>query len=58
MERKALIEANRRHTVDLVDASRMKNMLQSDRSYIEYIARTRYHMAYPNETIYRYQGQK
>lgn len=58
MERKAYIEANHQHTVDLVDAARTKEMLRSDPSYIEYIARTRYHMAYPNETIYRYQGQK
>ena len=57
MERKALIEANRRDLVDLVDADRKRKMLESDETYIEYIARTRYHMAYPDETIYRYRGQ-
>ena len=57
LERKALIEANHRELVNLVDASRVKRMLESDLNYIEYIARTRYHMAYPGETIYRYRGQ-
>lgn len=57
LERKALIEANQRELVDLVDASRTRRMLASDKVYIEYIARTRYHMAYPDETIYRYRGQ-
>ncbi|UCD63698.1 MAG: septum formation initiator family protein [Candidatus Zixiibacteriota bacterium] len=58
MERQALLEANHRQLVDLVDAARIREMLQSDHSYIGYLARTRYHMAYPDETIYRYQGQK
>lgn len=57
MERKALVECNRRDLVDLVDASRLKKMLESDRVYLEYLARTRYHMTYPDETIYRYRGQ-
>lgn len=57
MERKALIEANRRELVDLIDAERVRKMLQSDKTYIEYLARTRYRMAYPDETIYRYRGQ-
>jgi len=57
LERRALIEANRRELAGLVDASRTRDMLRSDRNYIEYIARTRYHMAYPDETIYRYRGQ-
>jgi cell division protein FtsB len=57
LQRAALIEANRRELVDLVDASRIKRMLESDPVYIEYIARTRYHMVYPDETIYRYRGQ-
>lgn len=57
LEKRSLIEANRRLTIDLIDAARIKKMLKSDPSYIEYIARTRYRMAYPNETIYRYRGQ-
>ncbi len=57
VERKALIESNRRELVDLVDAARIKKMLESDPVYLEHLARTRYHMTYPDETIYRYRGQ-
>ncbi len=57
LERKDLLEANHRNLVDLVDASRVKQMLESNDVFIEYIARSRYHMAYPDETIYRYRGQ-
>lgn len=57
MEREALLEANRQYTVELADAARIRQMLQSDPSYIEYIARTRYRMVRPNEEIYRFRGQ-
>ncbi|MEW6412011.1 MAG: septum formation initiator family protein [Candidatus Zixiibacteriota bacterium] len=57
LEKKHLLEANHRNLVDLVDASRVKKMLESDESYIETVARTRYRMAYPDEIIYRYRGQ-
>ena len=57
MERENLIEANRLYTVELADAARIRQLLQSDQSYLEYIARTRYRMVRENETIYRYRGQ-
>lgn len=57
LEKRAMAEANQRELVDLIDAARMKEMLESDPNYIEYIARTRYHMVYPGEVIYRYRGQ-
>lgn len=57
MEHSALLEANRLHTAELADAARIRQLLQSDQSYIEYIARTRYRMVRPNEEIYRYRGQ-
>jgi len=57
LEKKSLIESNHREMANLIDAERVKNMLLFDRSYIEQIARTRYHMVYPGETIYRYRGQ-
>ena len=57
LEKKAFIEANQKELVKLIDAERIREMLLNDKDYIEYIARTRYHMVYPGETIYRYQGQ-
>jgi cell division protein FtsB len=54
LERKALRESNRRQEAALIDAVRVKKMLLSDPYYIEYIARTRYHMVYPNEIMYVY----
>jgi cell division protein FtsB len=57
LERKALEQANRRQIAELIDAAIERKLLQTDNAYIEYIARTRYHMAYPNETIYRYHGR-
>ncbi len=56
-ERHSLIEANRQYTAELVDAARIRDLLRHDPSYIEYIARTRYRMVRPDETIYRYRGQ-
>ncbi len=57
LEKNTLIDLNRQEFVKLVDGQNMKNLLLHDDDYIEYIARTRYHMVYPGETIYRYQGQ-
>ena len=57
LEKKALIESNRQLTAGLVDAVRIRKMLKSDRDFIEQIARTRYYMTYPRETIYRYRGR-
>ncbi len=57
LERRALEQANRRQIIELVDAARERDLLKTDDAYIEYVARTRYHMAYPNETVYRYHGR-
>jgi cell division protein FtsB len=57
LEKKTLIDANRRQLAQFIDAAAVRKMLTSDRNYIEYIARTRYHMVYPNEVIYRYRGR-
>ncbi len=57
LERNALEQANRRQIADLIDATIERQRLKLDNAYIEYIARTRYHMAYPNETIFRYNGR-
>lgn len=57
MERRSLVEANRHLTVELVESDRLRQLLRSSESYIEYIARTRYRMVHPNEVIYRYRGQ-
>jgi len=52
MERKALEEENQQILLELIDASRQKQMLETDPLFIEEIARTRYHMVRPKETIY------
>ncbi len=57
LERRSLIEANRQLTADLIEADRIRQLLKSDPTYIEYIARTRYKMVRPDETIYRFRGQ-
>lgn len=57
MERGALLEANRQYTVALADAARIRHLLRTDPSYIEYIARTRYRMVRLNEVLYRFRGQ-
>jgi len=54
LKRRSLIEANRQLTAEYVDAAILRKKLVSDPQYIEYIARTRYYMVYPNETLYRY----
>jgi cell division protein FtsB len=57
LERRSLIETNQELLLGLIDADRTRRLLTEDPDYIEYIARTRYHLAHPNETIYRYSGQ-
>ncbi len=57
LERRSLIEANRHLSADLVLADRTKQLLRSDSTFIEYIARTKYRMVKPGEIIYRYRGQ-
>ncbi len=57
MERNSLIQTNRAELADLIDSERIRDMLLDDADYIEFLARTRYHMVYPNEIIYRYRGQ-
>ncbi|NOY88587.1 MAG: septum formation initiator family protein [FCB group bacterium] len=54
LQKKALIENNQKDLIDLIDGAREKRMLLNDKYYIESIARTRYHMVYPHETIYRF----
>jgi cell division protein FtsB len=56
LEKKSLIDANRKVLVELVDADRTKKMLENDGRYIEYVARTRYRMVLPNEVIYYSRG--
>ena len=57
LQKSALIDANRNLTADLVDAVRVRDMLRTDKDFIEQIARTRYYMIRPGETIYRYRGR-
>lgn len=57
LKKEALVETNRRLLVDLVDADRVRSLLRNDPVYIEEIARTRYYMVRPDETIFRYRGR-
>lgn len=57
MRKQALIDANRQQLIELVDADRIRRMLKNSPQYIESIARTRYHMVYPGEIIFRYGGR-
>lgn len=57
LERDALVESNRRLTVGLIDANRKRDLLRTDPTYIESVARTDYFMVRPNEIIYRYRGR-
>lgn len=57
MQKSSLIDSNRHKTAALVDAVRIRKKLVSDPRFIESIARERYYMIYPGETIYRYQGR-
>lgn len=56
LERSRLLASNRVLTAELIDAARIRNMLRHDPDYIERIARTRYYMVYPGETVYRNRG--
>ncbi|MFH1687800.1 MAG: septum formation initiator family protein [bacterium] len=55
LEKRSLEQANRQLLIHLIDNDRVRRMLKSDSRLIEHIARTRYHMVRPNETIYFYQ---
>jgi cell division protein FtsB len=57
LQKSALIESNHQLLVELIDSDRVQKMLESDPIYLERIARTRFHMARPNETIYLYRGR-
>lgn len=52
-EQQALRKANRELIAELIDAERTRNLLLSDPTYIELVARTQYHMVFPGETVYR-----
>ncbi|MFQ5608031.1 MAG: septum formation initiator family protein [Candidatus Zixiibacteriota bacterium] len=51
--RDELIQENRRLLVEIVDADITRRRLQHDAHFQEYIARTRYLMARPDETVIR-----
>lgn len=56
LEKTELIESNQQLLVNLIDNDRVRKMLESDPIYLERIARTRFHMARPGETIYLHRG--
>lgn len=53
IEKNNLQKENHRLVVKLVTAETIRERLQSDMNYIEYIARTRHHLSRPGEIIYR-----
>ena len=57
LEKSTLIESNQEELTKVIDAVRLQELYESDKGYLEYLARTQYHMVYPGETIYRYYGQ-
>lgn len=57
LQKRALIESNRSLTTNLIDADRVRSLLQSNPLYIEEIARSHYYMVRPGEIIYRYRGR-
>jgi len=57
LRKSALVESNRELTARVIDASRERELLQSDATYIEQVARTRYFMVRPGETVYRYHSR-
>lgn len=57
LQKSALVETNQRLLINLIDNDRIRQMLESDPIYLEHIARTRFHMARPDETIYLYRGR-
>lgn len=56
-ERRHLLKANRLQAAALIDACRVRDMLKNDKLYIEQIARQKFHLVYPDETLYRYGDQ-
>lgn len=50
-----LVAENRRLLVDIVDADLTRKRLTDDAHYIEYVARTRYLLARPGETVIQLQ---
>ena len=54
LERRSLEQSNRHIRAEVADFARTKKRLLYDPNYIEYIARTRYFMVAPGETVYRY----
>ena len=56
-ERRHLLTASRLQAAALIDACRVRDMLKYDKLYIEQIARQRFHLVYPDETLYRYSDQ-
>ena len=54
MEKTELAESNQRLLVNLIDNDRVRKMLKSDPIYLERIARSRFNMTRPDETIYLY----
>ncbi len=56
-ERRHLLTANRLQAAALIDACRVRDMLRHDELYIEQIARQKFHLVYPDETLYRYSDQ-
>jgi cell division protein FtsB len=58
MEKQSLVNSNRDKMIDVIDAERIRTLLQSDAHFIEMIARTKYHLVRPGETMYRYRGQR
>jgi cell division protein FtsB len=56
-EAKSLGVSNLALSAEVIDAERVRDLLLSDKAYIEKIARTKYLMAYPNEQVFRYRGR-
>lgn len=56
-EQNSLEAANLALSAEVIDTERVRDLLTSDKAYIEKIARTKYLMAYPNEQVFRYRGQ-
>jgi cell division protein FtsB len=57
MEKTELTESNQQLLVNLIDNDRIRKMLESDPTYLEQIARTRFHLTRPDETIYLYRNR-
>lgn len=54
LDRDRLARNNREQLTTLIDSRRIRDLLTNNPGYIEYVARTRYHMVIPNEVVYRY----